>query len=952
MIVFVYSISLHALTITMHHVLLCLLVLGIATPLQAQPVFYQALYRPAGAHFLVYQSPHFDVIYERGYEQEALELAQVLERHLPPVAEMVGHSGRLRMPVVLRGYNDIANGFVTVRPFKQEIDAIRIKGHSITSRSRSWIETVGPHELVHALHADIPTGGGIGSLIRPFASDHARSINLGGPSGINEGIAVWYESSYQDGAGRLQNPDFIMKYRAAAAEGGWSLAQMLERTSYTRPFDRHYIGGAVYADDVAQRDEFESFRRARRSFYRIPFLGYGISMWWGNREAPYRTGARLRREGARTEQERLERDGPFDAPRTLWSDRGTTAVAPRWINESTIVVYGRGYALRPGFYQVDVNTGDRRLISHQSLAAEMPFRLNQDRTAIAFTRYKADLLPTGAAHAGVYELDLESQDVSAITTGSRVHTSDFLDAETFIALQNDGQYSKIVRVEADGEIKDLGLEGGFFRHVAVRPGTNEIAILANVSGNEGVLIADPNDVRASLRPLLFLEDFPIYDISWSDDGRFLVFSGAPGDVSNIFVYDLSEDTISQLTNVRFGALQGSFSPDNQHLAYIHYEHERHEVAVTPVTPHEITVTRIQPEGSFSERTHVGEIPSRTYRARRYLAPRLFSPIIVLDDDSFETGGVELGLGLGINVEGGDPLNRWAYGGQAYFRDDSFWGSAGVSYGGWSFVPVLRAFREPSTVLAQFQNGEVRRIGRERRGIGVSMSLPLTLESNVFTTRLGFGLNSSFEQERLFDRSGTLRSVNQRSSYRSVASVRPNAFLMYRVQANIRDLAPNTGTIVSATSRIDLWDEFDRPARTFVTTVRTYLPLLARINGSVQLDAGLLIQNSNIRTNLDTFVPRGYRNLYLDGGTFGRLGLEVIQPITFVDDGSVLVPFYLKAIYAFGAVEGLRAIDESGADVSSATAGLGMRVRVFHLTDLDLRWGITLRDDSRIRASWR
>lgn len=938
----------------MRLLLLSLITLGLILPLQAQPSLYQAGFRPGDANFRVFQTANFDVIYEIGFESEALELARVLERHLSPVAELVGHRGHMRMPVVLRGYNDAANGFVTVRPFKQEIDAIRIKGHSITSRSRSWIETVGPHELVHALHADTRSGGGIGSIIRPFAPDHARSINLGGPSGINEGIAVWYESSYQDGAGRLEHPDFVMKYRAAMAGGHWSLAQMLERSSYTRPFDRHYIGGAVYAEALDRRDGFDSFRRARRSFYRWPFLGYGISMWWGNREAPFRTGSRIRYDGARDEQERLEQDGPFDDPQRLWSDAGTTTVAPKWIDDSTLVVHARGYAIRPGFYRVDVNTGRRQVISHQSVAFEAPFSLDRARGRVAFSRFDADVLPTGAARAGVFTLNLSSGVADAISPRSSMHSPIIRDDGSLVALQNDGQYSRLVHVSRKGEVADAGIDRGYFRQIAVRPGTNDVAILANVSGDEGILIADLDNVGATMRPLLFLEDFPIYDLAWSDDGQYLAFSGAPDDVANIYLYDVDADAISQLTNVRFGAMQGALSPDNERLAYIHYEHERYELVVAPVVRSPTAgVRRLEPVALFPEEEDIRELPeTRPYRAWRYLEPRLFSPVIIFDDDSFRTGGMELGLGLGVNAAGGDPLNRWAYEVEALYRNRSFWGSTGVSYGGWSIVPSIRAFREPETVAARFEDGSIRRIGRERRGFGASVSLPLTLSSNVFTTRAGFGLNAGLEQERLFDGSGTLRAVGQTGSYRSVAVVRPNAFLTYRVQSNIRDLAPNSGVVLSAAARFDLWDEFARPSRTIVSSLRTYLPLLARINGSVQLDAGLLVQNANARTNPGAFLPRGYRNHVLGEGAFARLGVEVLQPITFVDDGSVLIPFYLKAIYAFGAVEGMRPIDAPGAEFASATAGLGMRVRVFHLTDLDLRWGITLRRDAVIRYDWR
>ena len=378
-----------------------LFLLCAASSASAQTRVYDVTYRPAGSTFLVVQTPNFEVIYEAGYEREAAELAWQLERYLPTAADMIGHRGWMRMPVILRGYDDTANGFVSVRPFRQEIDAAGIKGPVITSQFGSWIEAVAPHELVHALHADTRHGGGIGSIIRPFAPDHARSINLGNPSGVSEGIAVRFESSIRDGAGRMSHPHFVMKFRAAMAEGRWSLARMLEPSHVSLPFDRHYVGGAFYIDHLADDGDVEAFRRARRAFYRFPFLGYGVSMWWGNREAPFRTGAAIRERWARTEQERLLTNGPFDEPTRIISEVGMMIQSPRWLSADELVVHARGYSTRAGFYRVDAESGWMRLIAHEGLSGEGTFHLDSSRGQIIFSRYDADVLPTDAARAGL-----------------------------------------------------------------------------------------------------------------------------------------------------------------------------------------------------------------------------------------------------------------------------------------------------------------------------------------------------------------------------------------------------------------------------------------------------------------------------------------------------------------------------------------------------------------------
>ena len=918
----------------------------------AQPLVYEVTYRPAGPTFMVFQTPHFDVIYEAGYEREAAELAAQLERYMPSVIDLVGHQGRMRMPVILRGYDDTANGFVSVRPFRQEIDAAGIKGPVLTSRFASWMEAVAPHELVHALHADARPGGGIGSIVRPFAPDHARSINLGGPPGISEGIAVLFESSIREGAGRLNHPHFVMKFRAAMAGGHWSLARMLERSAFSVPFDRHYVGGAFYMEHLADAGDVDAFRRARRAFYRFPVLGYGVSMWWGNREPPFRTGAAIRDRWSHSERDRLLEDGPFDDPSRIISEAGMLIQSPRWLTDDELVVHARGYDTRPGFYRIHAETRSRSLVAHEGLSGEGTFDLDAAAGRLVFSRYDVDLLPTDAARAGVYQLDVDGRRASAIARRSRIHAPVALADGTLLGLRNEGQASSIVRIDAEGRVDQVSSEVMLFRQLAPRPGSGEVAVLANVAGNEGVLMGEVNDLDRTLEPWLFLDNMPIYDMAWSADGRFLVFTAAPGDVSNIYAIDVEDELIYQLTNARFGALQGSMSPDGERLAYVNYEHERYELALAPIRFDRVVEPARAgiPWPPARERFEMPE--TSRYRAAQFLAPRILSSVVIVDDETIGDDDLNLGPGLGLSLEGADPLLRWAYGGQVYYRKRSAWGSAGVSYGGIPLRPTMRVFREPSTVVARFADGETRRIGRERRGVGLDMSLPLTLDANVFATRLGLGFSAIYEQERLFDADNqTLQPSGMNGSYRDLISLRPSAYVMYRVHANTRDLAPNTGVVINSGSRFDVWDELGFPARALMSRLYVYLPILTSTNGSVRLDGGLLNQNARGGISTTLFLPRGYRSRYLGEGTFTRMGVEMLQPLAFVDDGSVLIPFFVHAVYGFLAAEHLHKVG-GGATFGSVSGGLGFRVRVFHHTDLDLRWGVAARSSGLPRFVFR
>ncbi len=179
------------------------------------PLFYDVDYRPPGVRYHVFESSNFEVIFQEGAEADAREAAAILEAELPRTQALVGSRRALRMPIVINQFNDQSNGFVTPFPFKQEIESIGIKGSRLSARYSSWMWAVAPHELVHAVHAQVGTGFGLGAVMRWFAPDVTRSFNLWMPVGITEGAAVYHESRVQEGAGRLQFSLFQMQFRAA-----------------------------------------------------------------------------------------------------------------------------------------------------------------------------------------------------------------------------------------------------------------------------------------------------------------------------------------------------------------------------------------------------------------------------------------------------------------------------------------------------------------------------------------------------------------------------------------------------------------------------------------------------------------------------------------------------------------------------------------------------------------
>lgn len=919
--------------------------------------FYQPWHRPIEAEYQQLRSPHFRIIYQHGLLEQAEEAGRVLEESLPELRAFVGLRRPFKLPVVLNRFTDLSNGFVTSAPFRQEMEAFRIRGHALSPRFSSWIETVAPHELAHAVHAESGGGFGVGWVLRLIGPDLARSLNLSGPRGINEGLAVWYESRIRPDAGRLHHALFRMEIRAAMlSDEPWNLTQMLEDPAYTRPFDRYYHGGGMlfeYMDGVEGDTEF--FKRARDFYYRFPMLGYGPALWFATGSTPHAIGTKIQKHYRERARDFIQGLGPLTVPEIIASERGAVFRRPRWLSDSTLVVYARGYHRRPGFYRVHL--GARRLepISFQAISEDYQYHLTADSSAILFARYVLSPVEALRARSEIFQMDVETGGAHRLTRDARGFSPvPAPDGGIWFLRNVPGSSVWSVR-EADGSMATVQRpRGDVPLSIIPNPDGDEVAVIVNQGGRQYIARADFDHVDAPLQPWIEFPGSSIYDASWSRDGEYLAFSADPRDVVNVYVWERSSNRIYRMTNVPHGAFEASISPDGTKLAFVHYRHERYELAVMPFIPGEGTIVpqdsvrvdapivllgRALTEAGSSSRTAALSLDVEDeYHALRSIRPRVGYPFLVYQIPSDEEGDTNLGLGVGAGIEWSDPLQYWTAHTSAFYQKGTAWGRLLVSSGKYLIRPSLELFREPSTVVARVQSRggvDTVRIGRDERGLALGLRLPTVLSANVFQTTASFSITGELRRERLFDDEGrTLRPPDDR------ITLAPAVAANYRLQANPRDIVPNSGVSISAFSRLDLWSDRGNPQQYVQVRSTVYLPFFYRSSTGISLGAWLHAQNSGGIVDLTTFFPRGYEGdpAFLGEGVFSRLGVEITQPLWYIDNGILLLPIYVKALFAYGFAETLGAIESESRTVRRgvAGAGLGVQLRLWHRLDITLR----------------
>ncbi len=97
-------------------------------------------------------------------------------------------------------------------------------------------------------------------------------------------------------------------------------------------------------------------------------------------------------------------------------------------------------------------------------------------------------------------------------------------------------------------------DGELFAYVVVADGDNQLVVVKADNGQVEDRIS-LSDIGAVANP------------AWSPDGRLIAFSGSVGGISDLYLFDLDTEEITQLTDDKYADLQPTWSPDGTTLAF-------------------------------------------------------------------------------------------------------------------------------------------------------------------------------------------------------------------------------------------------------------------------------------------------------------------------------------------------------------------------------------------------
>ena len=922
-----------------------LLLMGTAT---ASAQFYPTQYRPP-VDWQQLTTEHFKVVFPQGEDSAAWQTARILETEYPKVQQLTG--GALsNFPVILTNYNDRSNGLVTSLHFRSEIDIPPIQGKTLNPETGGWLQNVVPHELVHALQFNNMGGFGLGQLVNTFSPDLARSMHGASPSGIQEGLATYYESEFiVPGGGRGNYPFFSNQFNAVFnSPDWWSMGQMVHFPADTRPFNRHYIGGYEFTNWLQNTYGSNTSRDAIDFHIRWPFLGYGTALKHATGLWP----SQLFNDFEADKKQSIQSDNLKYKPLPLDFD-GSDIRRPKWLSDSTLVFHGSFYNAEQGFYRYNLhNQTAERLIKTGSVS-DYNYALSRDRKFLIYSYYQPDVIYPNAFNATLVQRSWSDGGHETISPDGRLFSPSLSTDSTLLALKTQHANNKLVELELTNHtVNPIYTDSSSQLISAVAyPQNDSLAIVMNQRGTQGLWLTSRNSMSKDLKrsPSISFRGGSIFDPVWHPSGDRLLFSADFSGALQVYEYTQSTGIISQLTNASYNAFEASYSPDGDRIAFVVQRgNERLPVilsrkefygkTIPANTGHPQNVTNQPVNNTDDWKT------SSYSTGLSWLKPRSVLPIIE------EVTGSDEVYELGVGFHSSDLLQQQAYSLNLTTTNERLWYN--LSYRNKQFFPGFKAQVYSKPALSRFRfitqqdDTLAQNFLRQERSFALSVPMRFTLHQNVDVTSLYVEPEMRQSQLRYFN-----QDADERTRFSNATVGNIFAQFNYKLQQNIRDVQPSSGLVLySEVEHFFSSDSLQLPVANSNATLNFNKPTALRAgiygylapfkqwNQSLRIGLEGITQTSRAFDN-QSIVSNGFSDAVLPfANNLLSFNTRYTIPLFYPDNGGLLIPLYLSNVYLTGFTNTVA--DPASNDIINASRtviGGGLRVQ-FRISNLSFDIG--------------
>ncbi len=645
--------------------------------------------------------------------QLAEEMAIDAEVAYGKLSAEIHHEPKDKIELLLVDWTDDANGYATIVPVNHIVIYVTApEADSTLSLYRDWNEAIITHELTHILHLD--TVGGLPQVARLLLG-RIISPNLVSPGWMTEGLAT-YEETKHTTAGRGRNPLVDMVKRTATIEDRFPPLGNLEGFQASPPAGNlRYLFGEDFVQFAAEHAALppstdgdpddgglgkpdawtDWIHRYGRS---IPFILPAKQTFGESFVTLYHQWKATLKSRYQAQVDEITAEGL--TPFAVLSPKDDGCGVPAWSPDGKTLAYScddphRGSA----FWLADADGKNaRRVLPHKSARV---LRWRPDSKGFVYSMaHTVDLYD---AYADIYQYDIASDSLKAVTNGKRAFDPTFSpDGSRLLVVTNGAQDNALQYLTVDGEFRPLVADD--HRHTqfgtpAYSPDGTQIAVSVWADGQRDLWLYSDDG-----KPLERLTDDVAIDRdpAWSPDGRYLYFASDREGVPDIYAVDMVGRGIWRVTNVLTGAYGPSVHPNGKLLAFNVFTTMGSQIATMPLDPAtwrhiddlpgamavksgpesgarapfvlDTPAAPIKPDPAPVDPLAHADLPARPYRPwHTLLPPRFWLPYGYIT----QSGGAPGLLGA-VSTYGSDLLGFLTYSGSLSYRTDAHFVGGGAS----------------------------------------------------------------------------------------------------------------------------------------------------------------------------------------------------------------------------------------------------------------------------------
>ncbi len=539
--------------------------------------FYLTGENPPSVKWNELKTEHFRIIYPGQLANDAARLGSVLEFAMDSVSDM-DNPFRKRTPVLMQNGTVLSNGFVTLAPFRMELDVTPPQD----IYAQDWISQLGLHEFRHVAQLNQLNQRPV-RVLRWLTGDIAQGIlSSRFPSWFYEGDAVYNETRLSlSGRGRVAGFEMPLRTLLMEQEDRYSYDKMMFG-SFKDFVPDPYIYGYKMTGYLRQKGGPNVWSKAVDHLANRPYRVLPLATYLKKNFGFYKQGLYYNTIDSLKQQYKKNIDS-FSYTKTLRIGPArktsyTSYLYPLYWDQ--VLIAFRSSLDHPGSFVMIDSTGKEKIVLRAG-------RLSSGKADISGSVLIWDEVVTDPrwnkrSYSVIRSYNLETKKHRTLSRKSRYFSPDFsADGKRIAVVETDmANRNSITIIEAKNGL----LISKFHRDeiLSTPEWTNENEIAVITTSDKGKQLELLNIVSGQWRVLI-----PYTYNNIADQFNFknyILFRADWNDVENLFAIDKNSQKIYQVTNSVYGVRLPSVSAEGEQLVFSEYSAGGFDISSMDIIP--------------------------------------------------------------------------------------------------------------------------------------------------------------------------------------------------------------------------------------------------------------------------------------------------------------------------------------------------------------------------------